>query len=161
MRCVLFFYLFTIIFSSRSICAFADTGTSNAEKQIVKSQKDSDIPDFPQEDLERYNMLFNDGFANTVDSMFEDGKEWDIFVDQTTLNEINKQYIAGNDDIITQMDVIKAEKKTNFDGNIIDKNNITTHRTRIMAYLTLDQMLLADIFGSSPDGYYINAIIGD
>lgn len=165
---ILFLYIFTVIFANDD-SAFAVNAKnkqdrvffSSSEKQIVKSQKDDSIPDFPQEDVEKYNMLFDDGFANIIDPMFEGGKEWDTFADQKVLDNINRQYMAGNDEFITQMDVIEAEKKTNFDENVANINNITTHRTRIMAYLTIDQMLLADIFNLAPHGYYISTIVSE
>jgi hypothetical protein len=132
---------------------------NNSNDSILKTgPKPANIPDFPQDEKEEYKMLFDDGFANIVGDDFQTGEEWDVFVNQTTGNEINNKYIAGNDDNFNQMDALEAEKKTIVDQSLVDKNNITTHRTRVMAYLTLEQMLFDDLFSSVPYGYYVNAI---
>ena len=132
---------------------------TGSNKMIQSGEKPADLPDFPQVGVEEYKMLFDDGFSNVVESEFQTGEEWDIFVNQNYGNEINKKYAAGNDDEYTQMDVLQAEKKAVIDKSLVDKSNITTHRTRIMAYLTLDQMLFDDLLGSSPYGYYVNSSI--
>lgn len=125
---------------------------------IIQGDKPDDVPDFPQDSVEDYKSLFDDGFSNTVLDYYQEGEDFDVFVNQEYSNQINNDYISGNDDDITQMEVIEAEKKTTIDDIDIDKNNITTQRTRVMAYLTLDQMLFADIFGKAPHGYYVNAM---
>ena len=126
---------------------------------IVKTGiKPADVPDFPQYDQEEYKMLFDDGFENVVDDKFQFGEEWDIFVNQGVSNEINKKYIAGNDEEYTQMDAVEAEKKTFIDRSLIDKDNISTYRTRIMAYLNLNQMIFDDVF-RTPYGYYLDAVV--
>ena len=117
-----------------------------------------DIPEFPKDGVEEYKMLFDDGFSNVIDNEFQGGESFDVFVDRPASNDINKNYFAGNDEFISQMDVIEAEKKTMIDNNSIDVNNVTTYRTRVMAYLTLEQMLYADMFSMKPHGYYINAV---
>ena len=131
----------------------------NDNQNITTMQKPSNVPDFPKDDgVEEYKMLFNDGFSNIVEDTFQTGEEWDVFINQTAGNQINELYIAGNDEEYTQMDALTAEKKAVIDHSLVDKNNITTHRTRIMAYLTLDQMLFNDLFGSKPHGYYVTAM---
>ena len=132
---------------------------TSSNKMIQSGEKPADLPDFPQVGVEEYKMLFDDGFSNVVESEFQTGEEWDIFVNQNYGNEITKKYIAGNDEEYTQMDVLQAEKKAVIDKSLVDKSNITTHRTRVMAYLTLDQMLFDDLLGSSPYGYYVNSSI--
>lgn len=118
----------------------------------------SNVLDFPNDDEEEYKMLFDDGFANIVDDSFQTGEEWDIFVNQTTGNEINHKYIAGNSDEYTQMDAVEAEKKTIIDHSLVNKDNISTYRTRIMAYVSLDQMVFDDLFKTAPYGYYVDAV---
>ena len=130
---------------------------NNNNNGVLSGEKPDDVPDWP-DDEEEYQMLFDDGFSNFVDESFQGGEEFDVFVNQNVLNKINNEYIAGNDEEITQMKAMTAEKKTMDNQISIDKNNITTHRTRIMAYLTLDQMLFADFFGEAPHGYYVNAM---
>ena len=131
----------------------------NDNQDITTMQKPSNVPDFPKDDgVEEYKMLFNDGFSNIVEDTFQTGEEWDVFINQTAGNQINELYIAGNDEEYTQMDALTAEKKAVIDHSLVDKNNITTHRTRIMAYLTLDQMLFNDLFGAKPHGYYVTAM---
>ena len=130
----------------------------NKNNMLQTGARPSNIPDFPQIDIDEYKMLFDDGFSNIADEMFQTGEEWDIFITQTAGNDINKKYIAGNNDEYTQMDALEAEKKTIADKSQINKENITTHRTRIMAYSTLDQLLFDDIFGALPYGYYITVM---
>ena len=126
-------------------------------KGVITGAKPSNVPDFP-DDEDEYKMLFDDGFSNVVENVYQTGEEFDVFVNQNEANNINKKYFSGNDNDITQMDAINAEKKTMVEQNFIDKNNVKTHRTRVMAYLTLDQMLFADLFGQTPHGYYVNAV---
>ena len=136
----------------------ANKKKKTTDKTLRTGEKDDDIPDFPSDGVEEYKMLFDDGFSNVVDDEFQTGESFDVFVDAIASNNINKTYMTGNEEFITQMDVVEAEKKTLIDNNSIDKSNITTHRTRIMAYLTLEQMLYADMFGLQPHGYYVNAV---
>ena len=130
----------------------------NSDKIIKTGPKPINIPDFPQDENEDYKMLFDDGFSNVVKNDFQTGEKWDIFVNQAFGNEINNNYIDDNDDDFTQMEALEAEKKTIIDHDLIDKDNITTHRTRIMAYLTLDQILYNDLFGTPDFGYYVDAV---
>ena len=135
-------------------------------KNNTKNKKDmsenevvtTDMLNFPNDDEEEYKMLFDDGFANIVDDSFQTGEEWDVFVNQSDNNEINRKYIAGNSDDYTQMDAIEAEKKTIIDQSLVNKDNISTYRTRIMAYVSLDQMIFDDLFRTAPYGYYVDAI---
>ena len=126
---------------------------------VISGEKPANIPDFPSDETEiEVQTLFDDGFSNYVDPMFQSGEKWDIFVDQIASNEINRRYKTGNDEVVTQMDAIEAEKNTSSDDDGIDKDQIATSRTRIMAYLTLEQMLFADMFGVAPHGYYVNVV---
>ena len=121
-------------------------------------ERTDDIPEFPKDGVEEYKMLFDDGFSNVVDDEFQSGESFDVFVDRSASNDINRNHFAGNDEFISQMDVVEAEKKTMIDNNSIDINKVTTYRTRVMAYLTLEQMLYADMFSMKPHGYYVNAV---
>ena len=47
---------------------------------------------------------------------------------------------------------------TGCDSNDLDDYEIGTHRTRVVAFLTQDQMLLSDMFDSHPDAYYIDLV---
>ena len=132
---------------------------TNSDGKITKNEVvTSDILNFPSDDEEEYKMLFDDGFANIVDDSFQTGEEWDVFVNQSAGDEINRKYIAGNSDDYTQMDAIEAEKKTIIDHSLVNKDNISTYRTRIMAYVSLDQMVFDDLFRTAPYGYYVDAI---
>ncbi|GEM_PF-6016173 len=142
-----------------------DKGNKSGKKAQKKNssglrtgERTDDIPEFPKDGVEEYKMLFDDGFSNVVGDDFQSGESFDIFIDQQASNDINRNYFTGNDEFISQMDVVEAEKKTMIDNNSIDINNVTTHRTRVMAYLTLEQMLYADIFAMEPHGYYVNAV---
>ena len=134
------------------------SSTTQSNNIVKTGAKPSDVPDFPQVGVEGYKMLFDDGFSNIVEDEFQIGEEWDVFINPTAGREIYSNYIAGNDEEYTQMDALQAEKRAVIDGNTINKDNITTHRTRIMAYLTLDQMLFDDLFGVAPHGYYVTAV---
>ena len=74
------------------------------------------------------------------------------------LHKYNEIYKHGNDNEINQIDVIEAEKNTQIDSNNLDEYEIGTHRTRVVAFLTQDQMLLSDMFDSQPDAYYIDMV---
>lgn len=124
----------------------------------VVSVKPTNMPDFPNEDEKQYQKLFDDTFTNVVDKDFIIGEENDIFISPKTANKYNKQYINGNNDILTQIDVIDAEKKTQENGNSIDKDKVNTTRTRVAAYLTLNQMLLDDMFDNKIDAYYVDFV---
>ena len=82
----------------------------------------------------------------------------DIFINQDNSNKIIKQYKRGNNNEITQLDAVEAEKQTIFDNIANEDKVIETHRTRVMAYLTIEQMLFADISDLMPHGYYINTM---
>lgn len=136
----------------------SNTNKKQANKLLQTGKKPDNIPEFPNDGEKEYKMLFDEGFSNVVDDSFQDGEEWDIFINQESSNELNKKYISGNNNEITQMEVIDAEEKTIVDKIILDKGNINTHRRRVMAYLTLDHMLFADILDQNPHGYYVNAM---
>ena len=131
---------------------------SSKKGPLRTGERTDDIPEFPKDGIEEYKMLFDDGFSNIVDNDFQSGESFDVFVNTQGSNEINRNYYAGNDEFISQMDVVEAEKKTMIDNNSIDLNNVTTYRTRVMAYLTLEQMLYSDMFAMKPHGYYVNAV---
>ena len=127
-------------------------------KQELDNLKPNDIPDFPSKDDTKYKQLFDDSFNNIVEKEYALGDDNDIFIDLYTMNSYLKELPNGNDDYITQMDVIMAEKKTQEDGNNIDKNKILQNRYRVVAFLTKDQMLLSDMFKKTPDAYYIDFV---
>lgn len=130
----------------------------NKKNQLITNEKTDDIPDWPQDDIESYKLLFDDGFSNVVNNIVNEGEQQDIFINQDNLNKIIKQYKRGNNDDITQLDVIEAEKQTIFDYQKDEDKIVGTYRTRVMAYLTIEQMLFADISDLMPHGYYINTM---
>ena len=127
-------------------------------KQQLDNLKPNDVPDFPSQDDTKYKQLFDDSFNNVVETEYAIGDDNDIFIDPYTMASYIKEFTNGNDDYITQMDVIMAEKKAQEDGNNIDKNKILQNRYRVVAFLTKDQMLLSDMFKVAPDAYYIDFV---
>ncbi len=134
-----------------------DYNDANIKNQKIVPKPDN-IPDFPQEDNIEYKKLFDNSFTNVVEMEYVLPDDNDIFIAPYTMREINKQIEKGNHDIITQIDAIKAEKKTQENNNDLDKNKISQSRYRVVAFLTLDQMLLSDLFETNPDGYYIDFV---
>lgn len=134
-----------------------DYSDRNIHDKTIAPKPDN-IPDFPTEDNIDYKKLFDNSFTNVVENEYVLPDNNDIFIDPYTMREINKQTRSGNDDVITQINTIKAEKKTQENNNNIDKNKILQNRYRVIAFLTLDQMLLSDLFESNPDGYYIDFV---
>ena len=165
-----YFFIFFCFFYSYSNFSGAEENKTNQninnqnnineQNKLVKhGDKPAEFPDFPEDDKTSYKMLFDNGFANVVSEGFEGGKKWDIFVNQDISNEINRRYMTGNYEEINEMDVIEAEKKTIFDNKKTSEEDLKTYRTRILAYLTEEQMILPDVFLNSEDGFYLNAVL--
>ena len=132
-------------------------GDKKKNKNVV-SVKPDNMPDFPNDEEKQYQKLFDDTFTNVVEKDFILGEENDIFINPKTAKKYNKKYMNGNNDILTQIDVIDAERRTQENGNNIDKDKVNTTRTRVVAPLTLNQMLLDDMFGNGIDAYYIDFV---
>ena len=50
---------------------------------VISGEKPANIPEFPSDEADiETQILFDDGFSNYVDPMFQSGEKWDIFVDQ-------------------------------------------------------------------------------
>ena len=130
----------------------------NKKSKKVVSVKPDSMPNFPNEDEKQYQKLFDDTFTNVVEKDFIIGEENDIFISPKTANRYNKKYVNGNNDVLTQIDVIDAEKRTQENGNSIDKDKVNTTRTRVVAHLTLNQMLLDDMFNGQVDAYYVDFV---
>lgn len=117
------------------------------------------IPPFPDDNSKLEIKLADNGFTNNIHPMYDIADKNDIFVDTHGLYAMNNRYIAGNEDDITQMDAIMAEK-----GEVMEyhghkrEDNQVTHRTRVLAYLTKDQVAFGPVFSESPHGYYYNAV---
>lgn len=120
--------------------------------------KPDNVPDFPKDDNIEYKKLFDDSFSNVVENEYMLADDNDVFIDPYTMRNLNKQKKSGNDNVITQIETIKAEKKTQTNNNNIDKNKVSQNRYRVVAFLTLDQMLLSDLFENNPDRYYIDFV---
>lgn len=133
------------------------TQEENKKVSLVVHYRPEKMPHFP-DGKQEYKALFDNEFTNFVDKSYLLPDDKDIFISQNTLHRYNEIYKHGNDDEINQIDVIEAEKNTQVDSNDLDEYEIGTHRTRVIAFLTQDQMLLSDMFDSQPDGYYIDMV---
>lgn len=129
----------------------------NKKVSLVVHYRPENMPSFP-DGKQEYKNLFDNEFTNFVDKSYTLPDDKDIFISQNTLHRYNEIYKHGNNEEINQMDVIEAEKKTQVDSNDLDDYEIGTHRTRVVAFLTQDQMLLSDMFDSHPDAYYIDLV---
>ena len=127
------------------------------EEKIVP--RPNDVPPFPEDNSKLEVKLADDGFTNNIYPMYNVADKNDIFVDTYKLYAINNRYIAGNEDNITQVDVMLAEK-----GDVMEyrghkrEDMQVTNRTRVLAYLTKDQVAFGPVFSESPHGYYYNAV---
>ena len=130
---------------------------ANKKVSLVVHYRPEQMPPFP-DGKQEYKSLFDDEFTNFIDKNYLLPDDKDIFISQNTLHRYNKIYKHGNDNTINQIDVIEAEKSTQIDSNDLDEYEIGTHRTRVVAFLTQDQMLLSDMFDSQPDAYYIDMV---
>lgn len=129
----------------------------NKKVSLVVHYRPENMPSFP-DGKQEYKNLFDNEFTNFVDKSYTLPDDKDIFISQNTLHRYNEIYKHGNNEEINQIDVIEAEKKTQVDSNDLDDYEIGTHRTRVVAFLTQDQMLLSDMFDSHPDAYYIDLV---
>ena len=144
------------------------TENSDVQQQVeevkeVKEEKivprPNNVPPFPDDNSKLEIKLADNGFTNNIHPMYDIADKNDIFVDTHGLYAMNSRYIAGNEDDITQMDAIMAEK-----GEVMEyhghkrEDNQVTHRTRVLAYLTKDQVAFGPVFSESPHGYYYNAV---
>ena len=135
---------------------------SNKQQQglITGANKPEWIPDAPNENEIVYKMLFDDGFANIVEDYAEMGEYGDNDIDPIDLRSFNRMYKAGNDETNSQMEAMEAEKKT-IAGEMIDKELVDTERTRVLAYLTTDQIDMAGLFNIPSQRAYIAAVADD
>jgi hypothetical protein len=144
----------------------AENGENQQPAKEVKEIKEeklvprpNNVPPFPDDNSKLEIKLADNGFTNNIRPMYDIADKNDIFVDTHGLYAMNNRYIAGNEDDITQMDAIMAEK-----GEVMEyhghkrEDNQVTHRTRVLAYLTKDQVAFGPVFGESPHGYYYNAV---
>lgn len=131
-------------------------------KGSVRTGDDTEgIPDFPNEKEVYYEQLFDDGFTNNVESYPMMSEYGDKFIGNIASKKLNKTYIAGNDDNLSQMDAIEAEKVNFVDGVKIDKDLVGTERTRVMAYLTQNQMIIDEFFETPRHSYFLSAITNE
>ena len=131
-------------------------------KGAVRTGDDTEgIPDFPNEKEVYYEQLFDDGFTNNVESYPMMSEYGDRFIGNIASKKLNKTYIAGNDDNLSQMDAIEAEKVNFVDGVKIDKDLVGTERTRVMAYLTQNQMIIDEFFETPRHSYFLSAITNE
>ena len=127
------------------------------EEKIVP--RPNNVPPFPDDNDKLEIKLSDDGFTNNIRQMYDIADKNDVFVDTRELYSMNNRYIAGNDDDITQVDAILAEKGDVMEYHGHKRDNLqTTHRTRVLAYLTKDQVAFGPVFSESPHGYYYNAV---
>ena len=144
----------------------AENGENQQPAKEVKEIKEeklvprpNNVPPFPDDNSKLEIKLADNGFTNNIHPMYDITDKNDIFVDTHGLYAMNNRYIAGNEDDITQMDAIMAEK-----GEVMEyhghkrEDNQVTHRTRVLAYLTKDQVAFGPVFSESPHGYYYNAV---
>lgn len=136
--------------------------SANEVKEVKKEKlvpRPKGMPPFPDDNSKMEIKLADNGFTNNIHPMYDIADKNDIFVDTYGLYAMNNRYIAGNEDDITQIDAMMAEK-----GEVMEYNghkredNQVTHRTRVLAYLTKDQVAFGPVFSESPHGYYYNAI---
>ena len=135
----------------------ADEVKEVKEEKIVP--RPNNVPPFPDDNSKLEIKLADNGFTNNIHPMYDIADKNDIFVDTHGLYAMNNRYIAGNEDDITQMDAIMAEKGEvmEYQGHKREDNQVT-HRTRVLAYLTKDQVAFGPVFSESPHGYYYNAV---
>ena len=127
------------------------------EEKIVP--RPNNVPPFPDDNDKLEIKLSDDGFTNNIRQMYDIADKNDVFVDTRELYSMNNKYIAGNDDDITQVDAILAEKGDVMEYHGHKRDNLqTTHRTRVLAYLTKDQLNMGRVFSESPHGYYYNEL---
>ena len=165
LRFFIFFIVISLTFSIKSNLSFSATKNNNKSKKtnsVVRTGDDTKgIPEFPNEKEVYYEKLFDDGFTNSVESYPVIGEYGDNFVSELTSKQINKKYIAGNDNNISQMDALEAEKQGFIEGVKIDRDMVSTERTRIMAYLTQNQIAMDELFEQQPHTYYLSEITND
>ncbi|MBR1429180.1 MAG: hypothetical protein IJ590_02905 [Rickettsiales bacterium] len=148
----------------------AENKTENSEVQQpadevkeIKEEKlvprPNNVPPFPEDNSKLEIKLADNGFTNNINPMYYIADKNDIFVDTHGLYAMNNRYIAGNEDDITQIDAMMAEKcdVMEYHGHKREDNQVT-HRTRVLAYLTKDQVAFGPVFSKSPHGYYYNAV---
>ena len=135
----------------------ADEVKEVKEEKIVP--RPNNVPPFPEDNSKLEIKLADNGFTNNIHPMYDIADKNDIFVDTRELYAMNNRYIAGNEDDITQIDAMMAEK-----GDVMEyhghkrEDMQVTHRTRVLAYLTKDQVTFGPVFSESPHGYYYNAV---
>ena len=126
------------------------------EEKIVP--RPNNVPPFPDDNDKLEIKLSDDGFTNNIRQMYDIADKNDVFVDTRELYSMNNRYIAGNDDDITQVDAILAEKGDVMEYHGHKRDNLqTAHRIRVLAYLTKQQGAFGSVFSESPHGYYYNA----
>ena len=168
----IFVLSFIVCFSNSNISFSAQKQidkTNNKQTKNKKTLKNSvrtgddmeGIPEFPNEKEVYYEQLFDDGFTNSVESYPIISDYGDNFVGNLTSKKINKKYIAGNENNISQMDAVEAEKVNFVDGVKIDKDLVSTERTRVMAYLTQNQIIMDEMFEVQPHTYFLSEITND
>lgn len=127
------------------------------EEKIVP--RPNSVPPFPDDNSKLEIKLADDGFTNNIHPMYDIADKNDIFVDTHGLYAMNNRYIAGNEDDITQVDAMLAEKGEVMEYHGHKREDMqVTHRTRVLAYLTKDQVAFGQVFSESPHGYYYNAV---
>lgn len=140
-----------------------NTEAKPEEFKEVKEEKlvprPNGVPPFPDDNSKLEIKLSDNGFTNNIRPMYDIANKSDVFVDTHKLYAMNNKYIAGNEDDITQMDTILAEKGEVMEYHGHKRENMqVTHRTRVLAYLTKDQVAFGSVFSESPHGYYYNAV---
>ena len=163
------FFLFIFFAFENNNFAFSAQKQTNKQTKAKKTSKNAvrtgddmeGIPEFPNEKEVYYEQLFDDGFTNNVESYPVMSEYGDNFVGSLTSKKINKKYIAGNENNISQMDAVEAEKVNFVDGVKIDRDLVATERTRVMAYLTQNQIIMDELFESKPHTYFLSEITND
>ena len=130
---------------------------ANKKVSLVVHYKPEKMPNFP-DGKQEYKSLFDNEFTNVIDKNYIVPDNKDIFISQHQMHDYDRIYKHGSDYDVNQIDVIEAEKNTQVDKNDLDEYKIGTHRTRVLAFLTQDQILLSDMFDSQPDAYYIDLV---
>ena len=167
------FFIFVILLSNTFLANYSlskeqkkttkqSKNKSSQSSSLIRTGDDTDgIPDFPNEKEVYYEQLFDDGFTNNVESYPVMSEYGDNFIGNNASKKLNKMYIAGNDNNISQMDAIEAEKVNFVDGVKIDKDLVGTERTRVMAYLTQNQMIIDEFFETPRHSYFLSAITNE
>ena len=131
----------------------------NKVKEEKLVPRPNNVPPFPDDNSKLEIKLADNGFTNNIHPMYDIADKNDIFVDTHGLYAMNSRYIAGNEDDITQVDAMMAEKGDVMEYHGHKREDLqTTHRTRVLAYLTKDQVAFGPVFSESPHGYYYNAV---